>query len=57
MIAVVQEGVDRYDRLGKGRDFELSGDLRPEQKRIVEAVASRIMALVEGPRGNVVNLR
>ena len=24
MIAVVQQGVDRYDRLGKGRDFERS---------------------------------
>jgi ATP-dependent exoDNAse (exonuclease V) alpha subunit len=38
MIAVVNRGVARYDHLGKGRDFELSGHLRPEQKRAVEAV-------------------
>jgi conjugative relaxase-like TrwC/TraI family protein len=38
MIAVVNRGVDRYDHLGKGRPFKLSGHLRPEQKRAVEAV-------------------
>jgi hypothetical protein len=38
IIAVVNRGVDRYYHLGKGRDFELSGHLRPEQKRAVEAV-------------------
>jgi ATP-dependent exoDNAse (exonuclease V) alpha subunit len=38
MIAVVNRGLDRYDRLGKVRDFELSDHLRPEQKRAVEAV-------------------
>ena len=38
MIAVVNRGVDRYDHLGKGRDFELSGQLRPEQRHAVEAV-------------------
>ena len=38
MIAVVNQGVDRYDPLGKGRDFELSDHLRPEQRRAVEAV-------------------
>jgi conjugative relaxase-like TrwC/TraI family protein len=40
MIAVVNRGVDRYDHLGKGRDFDLSGHLRPEQRRAVEAVLS-----------------
>jgi conjugative relaxase-like TrwC/TraI family protein len=38
MISVVNRGVDRYDRLGKGRDFEPSDRLRPEQRRAVEAV-------------------
>src|SRR6202167_1599050 len=38
MIAVVNHGVARYDRLGKGREFELSDQLRPEQRRAVEAV-------------------
>jgi ATP-dependent exoDNAse (exonuclease V) alpha subunit len=53
MIAVVQQGVDRYDRLGKGRDFELSGHLRPEQKRAVEAVLdSRDLAInIRGAAG------
>jgi ATP-dependent exoDNAse (exonuclease V) alpha subunit len=53
MIAVVNRGVDRYDRLGKGRDFELSGHLRPEQKRAVEAVLdSRDLAVnVRGAAG------
>jgi ATP-dependent exoDNAse (exonuclease V) alpha subunit len=46
MIAVVNHGVDRYDRLGKGRDFELSDHLRPEQRRAVEAVLdSRDLAI------------
>ena len=45
--------MDRYDRLGKGRDFELSGHLRPEQKRAVEAVLdSRDLAInVRGAAG------
>ena len=53
MIAVVNRGVDRYDHLGKGRDFELSGHLRPEQKRAVEAVLdSRDLAInVRGAAG------
>ncbi len=53
MIAVVNRGVDRYDRLGKGRDFELSGHLRPEQKRAVEAVLdSRDLAInIRGAAG------
>src|SRR6266496_1852360 len=53
MIAVVQQGVDRYDRLGKGRDFELSCHLRPEQKRAVEAVLdSRDLAInIRGAAG------
>ena len=53
MIAVVNRGVDRYDHLGKGRDFELSGHLRPEQKRAVEAVLdSRDLAVnVQGAAG------
>jgi hypothetical protein len=42
MIAVVNHGVDRYDRLGKGRDFELSEHLPPEQRRAVgKSPASR----------------
>jgi len=53
MIAVVNQGVDRYDRLGKGRDFELSDQLRPEQRRAVEAVLdSRDLAInVRGAAG------
>jgi len=53
MIAVVNRGVDRYGHLGKGRDFELSGHLRPEQKRAVEAVLnSRDLAVnVRGAAG------
>jgi primosomal protein N' len=53
MIAVVQQGVDRYDRLGKGRDFELSDHLRPEQRRAVEAVLdSRDLAInIRGAAG------
>ena len=53
MIAVVNRGVDRYDHLGKGRDFELAGHLRPEQKRAVEAVLdSRDLAVnVRGAAG------
>ena len=53
MIAVVQQGVDRYDRLGKGRDLELSDHLRPEQRRAVEAVLdSRDLAInIRGAAG------
>src|SRR5450432_1191359 len=53
MIAVVNRGLDRYDHLGKGRDFELSDHLRPEQKRAVEAVLnSRDLAInVRGAAG------
>ena len=53
MIAMVNRGLDRYDHLGKGRDFELSGHLRPEQKRAVEAVLdSRDLAVnVRGAAG------
>jgi len=53
MIAVVNRGVDRYDHLGKWRDFELSDHLRPEQKRAVEAVLdSRDLAVnVRGAAG------
>ncbi len=53
MIAVVNHGVDRYDRLGKGHDFELSDHLRPEQRRAVEAVLdSRDLAInVRGAAG------
>jgi hypothetical protein len=49
MIAVVNHGVDRYDRLGKGRDFELSDHLPPEQRRAVEAVL--------GSREHAINVR
>ena len=53
MIAVVNRGVDRYDHLGKGLDFEVSGHLRPEQKRAVDAVLnSRDLAVnVRGAAG------
>jgi AAA domain/TrwC relaxase len=53
MIAVVNHGVDRYDRLGKGRDFEISDQLRPEQRCAVEAVLdSRDLAInVRGAAG------
>jgi conjugative relaxase-like TrwC/TraI family protein len=53
MIAVVNQGEDRYDRLGNGRDFELSDQLRPEQRRAVEAVLdSRDLAInVRGAAG------
>jgi conjugative relaxase-like TrwC/TraI family protein len=53
MIAVVNRGVDRYDRLGNGRDFEVSQHLRPEQRHAVEAVLnSRDLAInVRGAAG------
>ena len=53
MIAVVNRGVDRYDCLGKGFDFEPSDRLRPEQKHAVEAVlGSRDLAInVRGAAG------
>jgi conjugative relaxase-like TrwC/TraI family protein len=53
MIAVVNRGLDRYDRLGKGRDFELSDHLRPEQRCAVEAVLdSRDLAInIRGAAG------
>ncbi len=38
MIAVVNQGTDRYDRLSKGCDFEPSDNLRPEQRHAIEAV-------------------
>src|SRR5208283_916753 len=53
MIAVVNRGTDRYDRLGKGCDFEPLDKLRPEQRRAVEAVLdSRDLAInVRGAAG------
>lgn len=46
MIAVVNRGLDRYDHFGKGRDFELSDHLRPEQRHAVDAVLdSRDLAI------------
>jgi len=46
MIGVVNRGTDRYDRLGKGCDFEPSDKLRPEQRHAVEAVlGSRDLAI------------
>jgi len=53
MIAVVNQGTDRYDRLSKGCDFEPSDKLRPEQRRAVEAVLdSRDLAInVRGAAG------
>src|ERR1051326_4874903 len=53
MIAVVNQGVDRYDRLGKVRVFEQSDNLRPEQRRAVEAVLdSRDLAInIRGAAG------
>lgn len=53
MIAVANHGVDRYDRLDNGRDFEVSEHLRPEQRQAVEAVlGSRDLAInVRGAAG------
>jgi conjugative relaxase-like TrwC/TraI family protein len=53
MIAVINRGRDRYDRLGKGIDFEPSDKLRPEQRRAVEAVLdSRDLAInIRGAAG------
>ncbi len=53
MIAVVNRGTDRYDRLGKACDFEPSDKLRPEQRHAVEAVlGSRDLAInVRGAAG------
>jgi ATP-dependent exoDNAse (exonuclease V) alpha subunit len=53
MIAVVNRGTDRYDRLGKGCDFEPLDKLRPEQKHAVEAVLdSRDLAVnIRGAAG------
>jgi hypothetical protein len=38
MVAVVNRGLDRYDRLGNGRQFEPAPQLRDEQRRAVEMV-------------------
>jgi conjugative relaxase-like TrwC/TraI family protein len=53
MIAMVNRGLDRYDHLGKVRDFELSDHLRHEQRRAVEAVLdSRDLAInIRGAAG------
>ncbi len=53
MIAVANRGVDRYDCLGKSREFEPAAQLRPEQRRAVEAVLdSRDLAInVRGAAG------
>jgi len=53
MIAVVNQGADRYDRLCKGCDFEPSDKLRHEQRRVVEAVLdSRDLAInIRGAAG------
>ena len=53
MIATVNRGIDHYDRLGKGCDFEPSDKLRPEQRHAVEAVlGSRDLAInVRGAAG------
>jgi len=53
MIAVVNQGTDRYDRLSKGCDFEPSDKLRPEQRRAIEAVLdSRDLAInIRGAAG------
>jgi len=53
MIAVVNRGLDRCACLGKDRNFEISDQLRPEQRRAVEAVLdSRDLAInVRGAAG------
>jgi conjugative relaxase-like TrwC/TraI family protein len=53
LIAIVNRGMDRFDRLGKGCDFEPSDKLRPEQRHAVEAVlGSRDLAInVRGAAG------
>jgi ATP-dependent exoDNAse (exonuclease V) alpha subunit len=38
IVAVVNRGLDRYDRLGDSRHFEAAPQLRDEQKRAVETV-------------------
>jgi conjugative relaxase-like TrwC/TraI family protein len=38
MVAVVNRGLDRYDRLGNGRQFEPAPQLRDEQRRAVGMV-------------------
>jgi len=38
MVAVVNRGLDRYDRLGNSRHFEPVAQLRDEQRRAVETV-------------------
>jgi conjugative relaxase-like TrwC/TraI family protein len=38
MVAVVNRGLDRYDRLGSDRQFEPAPELRDEQRRAVEMV-------------------
>jgi len=38
MVAVVNRGLDRYDRLGNGRQSEPAPQLRDEQRRAVEIV-------------------
>jgi hypothetical protein len=38
MVAVVNRGLDRYDQLGNGKQFEPAPQLRDEQRRAVEMV-------------------
>ena len=38
MVAIVNRGLDRYDRLGNSQNFHPSPQLRAEQKRAVEVV-------------------
>ena len=38
MVAIVNRGLDRYDRLGSSQDFDPSPQLRAEQKRAVDVV-------------------
>jgi hypothetical protein len=38
MVATINEGVAKYETLGRGREFVVSDRLRPEQKTAVRAV-------------------
>jgi hypothetical protein len=38
MVAVINRGLDRYDRLGNGKHLEPAPELRDEQRRAVETV-------------------
>jgi conjugative relaxase-like TrwC/TraI family protein len=53
MVSAIDQGIQKFEPLGRGRDFVMSDRLRPEQKQALTAVlASRDLALnISGAAG------